>query len=133
MTAHPGVDSRPLALLRRRLTAWYAATFGVILLLLGGGLYATIHEQIARELHSSLASATHELSRAARIREMESRDASGKVVDAVQELHIPDRHLYLLDSTGAGVTPLHVAPWVTAAARRAASAGQSDDVKQLGD
>lgn len=124
---------RPLAMLRRRLTAWYAATFGLILLLLGGGLYATIHEQIARELRESLASATHELSRAARIREMESRDARGKVIDAVQELHIPDRHLFLLDSSGGAVQPAHVSPWVAAAARRAATVGEADAEMALSD
>ena len=64
---------------------------------------------------------------------METRDARGKVVDAVQELHIPDRHLYLLDSAGAGVMPEHVTAWVASAARRAAAAGQSDDVQELGD
>jgi signal transduction histidine kinase len=122
---------QPLARLRRRLTAWYAGTFGVILLLLGGGLYAVIHEQFARELRDSLRSATHELVRAARIREIESRDARGKVVDAVEELHIPDRRLFLFDSSGTAVMPGVAPSWVAAGARRAASAGSVDDEMEL--
>lgn len=118
---------QPLAPLRRRLTAWYAATLGLILLLLGGGLYAVIHQQISRDLRDSLASATHELIRAAHIREMESRDARGKVVDAVEELHIPERRLYLFDSAGTPITPRVAPAWVQAGARRAATAGVAED------
>ena len=79
----------PLVRLRRRLTAWYAATFGLILLLLGGGLYVAIHAQIKRQLRDSLADATTELVGAARIRERESKGATGDVVDAVDELRTP--------------------------------------------
>jgi signal transduction histidine kinase len=122
---------QPLARLRRPRTAGYAGTFGVILLLLGGGLYAVIHEQFARELRDSLRSATHELVRAARIREIESRDARGKVVDAVEELHIPDRRLFLFDSSGTAVMPGVAPSWVAAGARRAASAGSVDDEMEL--
>ena len=84
---------RPLDLLRLRLTAWYAATFGLILLLLGGGLFLTIRSQISRHLDDSLRLAASELMRAARIREVEARTTTGAVVDAVDELHIPDRAL----------------------------------------
>lgn len=117
----------PLTRLRRRLTAWYAATFGLILLLLGGALYAVIHAQYAQQLQDSLYGATRDLMGAARIREMESRTAHGQVVDAVDELHIPDRTLYLLDSAGVAVKPSTAAPWIRAAARRAATAGSADD------
>jgi len=50
-----------LTRLRRRLTAWYAATFGIILLLLGTGLYTSIHSQFTRQLKDSLRDATKEL------------------------------------------------------------------------
>jgi signal transduction histidine kinase len=118
---------QPLARLRRRLTAWYAATLGLILLLLGGGLYTVIHAQLTRQLKDSLVDATHELARAARIREMEAASAHGTVVDAVDELHIPDRTLYLLDSAGTSIKPLGASARVRAAARRAAAAGSFDD------
>jgi signal transduction histidine kinase len=41
------------------------------------------------------------------------------VVDAVDELHIPERSLYLLDGAGNPVKPATVEPWVIAAARPA--------------
>ena len=58
----------PLAKLRLRLTAWYAGTFGLILLLLGGGLFLAIRAQISRQLDTSLRQATAALKEAARIR-----------------------------------------------------------------
>jgi signal transduction histidine kinase len=111
---------RPLARLRLRLTAWYVATFGLILVLLGGGLFLTIRFQMSRHLDDSLRLAVGELMRAARIREIEARTASGAVVDAVDELHIPDRALYLLGADGAPIKPPAAAPWIRDAARRAA-------------
>jgi signal transduction histidine kinase len=117
---------QPLTLLRRRLTAWYAATFGLILLLLGGGLYSAIHLQFKRQLRDSLRDATHELVRAARIREMELATARGQVVDAVDELRIPDRMLYLLDSAGRPVKPAKASAWIQAGARQAARQGTLD-------
>jgi signal transduction histidine kinase len=122
-----------LTRLRRRLTAWYAATFGIILLLLGTGLYTSIHSQFTRQLKDSLRDATKELIGAARIRDMESRSARGQVVDAVDELHIPDRRLYLLDSVGTPIKPAVVSPWIQAAARRAASLGSFDTERDSAD
>ena len=124
--------TQPLARLRRRLTAWYAATFGLILLLLGGGLYVAVHRQFERQLTDSLADATQELAGAARIRERESKSARGEVVDAVDELHIPDRILYLLDSAGAPVRPDSATHWIRSAARHAAQDGAFDDQKDIG-
>jgi signal transduction histidine kinase len=95
----------PLAQLRLRLTAWYAGTFAVILLVLGVGLFAAIARQIDRELNASVRRAALELIGAARVREMEARQARGAVVDAVDELHIPDRGLYLFDGAGTLIRP----------------------------
>src|SRR6185369_5425988 len=120
MTAKAKPPDHPLAGLRLRLTAWYVATFCVILLLLGGGLFFTIRRQLARQLDDSLHDATEELTRAARIREMEAHSAHGKVVDAVDELHILDRTLYLLDSSGRPIKPQHADEWIREAARHAA-------------
>ena len=117
---------RPLDLLRLRLTAWYAATFGLILLLLGGGLFLTIRSQMSRHLDDSLRLAVGELMRAARIRELEARTARGAVMDAVDELHIPDRALYLLGTDGSPVKPPQAEAWVEAAARTAAVRGSVD-------
>jgi signal transduction histidine kinase len=114
-----------LVRLRLRLTIWYVATFGLIILLLGTSLFAVIRYQISQQLYDSLTSSTEELARAARIREAEARSARGRVVDAVDELTIPDRALYLLDTLGGAIKPDTAAEWIRAAAREAAKTGQS--------
>jgi len=115
-----------LARLRLRLTAWYAGTFGLILLLLGGGLFLVVRAQISHSLDTSLQLAAGELMRAARIREVEAREARGAVVDAVDELHIPDRLLYLMLPDGTPVKPPVASAWIRDAARRA-GAGEPVD------
>ncbi len=114
-----------LVRLRMRLTIWYVATFGLIILLLGAGLFAVIRYQLSQQLDDSLQSATEELVRAARIREVEAAGARGRVIDAVDELNIPDRILYLLDTRGNPVKPDTAADWIRAAARQAAKGGQT--------
>jgi len=117
---------QPLDRIRLRLTAWYGATFGLILLLLGGGLFVVVRAQLAEQLDASLRAAARELMRAAEIREVEAVEARGQVVDAVDELHIPDRMLYLLTPAGDPVKPAHADAWTRAIARRAGSAGTAD-------
>ena len=114
-----------LARIRVGLTAWYVATFGLILVLLGGWLFVVIRSQITAQLDASLSAAARELSRAAEIREMEAVEAHGQVVDAVDELHIPDRLLYLLTPSGQPVKPAVAPEWAERAARRADSTGQA--------
>ena len=113
-----------LVRLRLRLTIWYVATFGLIVLLLGAGLFAVIRYQLSQQLDASLHSATQELVRAARIREVEAAAARGRTIDAVDELNVPDRTLYLLDSHGNPVKPDTVSDWIGSAARQAARVGQ---------
>ncbi|HVA56984.1 MAG TPA: ATP-binding protein [Gemmatimonadaceae bacterium] len=117
---------RPLTALRLRLTAWYVVTLGLILTLLGAGLFVVVRRQFGRQLDVSLHESTLELERAARIRELESRSAHGLVVDAVDELHIPDRQLYLLDSLGRPMKPPVVDAWIREAARAAVAQGVVD-------
>ena len=117
----------PLARLRLQLTAWYLATFGAIVVLLGAGMFVVIRHQISRELDDSLRDATTELRRAASIREMESRTAHGQVVDAVEELHIPDRSLYLFDAQGHPIKPERADEWIRVPAERAARDGSADE------
>lgn len=124
--ARASAPPRALARLRLRLTAWYVATFCAILVLLGGGLFVAIRKQIADQLDRSLRDATAELARAARIREAEAAAARGPVVDAVEELRIPDRALYLLDPAGRPVVPATAPGWVRAAAARAGALGRAD-------
>lgn len=118
------VGIQRLVRLRLRLTIWYVATFGLIILLLGTSLFAVIRYQISQQLDASLRSATEEIARAARIREVEAKTTHGRVVDAVEELNIPDRRLYLLDSLGSAIKPDTAAEWIRAAAREAVKTGQ---------
>jgi signal transduction histidine kinase len=110
----------PLRALRVRLTAWYTATFVVLITLLGAGLFVSIRRQITSQLDESLQAAAQELVRAARTREMEARTARGTVVDAVEELRIPDRTLYLMEPSGAPVIPREADEWLRGIARTAA-------------
>src|SRR5216110_2862969 len=110
---------QPLARLRLQLTAWYAGVFVLVLALLGGGLFVTVRYQMSRHLDASLRAAAAALEQAARIRETERASAHGAVVDAVDELHIPDRSLYLLDGDFQPIKPAHIPDSVRAAAREA--------------
>jgi signal transduction histidine kinase len=126
------VKLEPLGRLKLRLTIWYVATFGVILALLGGGLLLEMRRQYARELDESLHDATRELIRAAHIREMEAPLASkGPVVDAVDELRIPERSLYLLTADGRPIKPARSDAWIRDAAARAARLGRLDAERRL--
>lgn len=118
------VGLQRLVRLRLRLTIWYVATFGLIIVLLGGGLFAVISIQLSQQLDESLRTATQELVRAARIRELEQTTVRGHVMDAVDELTIPDRVLYLLDVQGNPVKPAKADDWIREAARKAGTEGQ---------
>ncbi|HXL52673.1 MAG TPA: HAMP domain-containing sensor histidine kinase [Gemmatimonadales bacterium] len=112
-----------LAGLRLRLTAWYAGIFVSILALLGGGLFFAIRHRMSQQLDASLRGATSALMQAARIREAELASAKGVVADAVDELHIPDRSLYLLAEGATPVRPAEAPDWIRDAAREAERAG----------
>ncbi len=115
----------PVERLRLQLTVWYVVTFCIILALLGVGLFVIIRGQLGAQLDSSLQGATTDLERAARIRETESAAAKGQVMDAVDELHIPERQLYLLTATGDPVKPARADEWIRRAALRAANTGST--------
>ena len=117
------LPEHPLTRLRLRLTLWYAGVFGLILVLLGGGVFVAVRRQLSRQLDASLRTAVAELRRAARIREVEQAQATGPVVDAVAELRIPDRALYLFDADARPIVPPQAAPWIVSAAQLAARAG----------
>src|SRR5213596_99309 len=117
---------QPLARLRLRLTLWYVGIFLSILGLLGGGLFIAVSHRVSRQLDASLRAATSALIQAARVREAEQARAHGVVADAVDELHIPDRSLYLFDAAGRPVKPAQAAEWIQDAARQAARAGRAD-------
>jgi signal transduction histidine kinase len=116
---------RALARVRSRLTFWYAGTFTVILALLGVGLFVTVRTQLSRALDDSLSAATLELTRVAGSREFQSAGDSA-LFDAVDELRIPQRTLYLLDAKGHPLVPTEADPWIQQSALNAAKAGISN-------
>ena len=130
---HHSATLRPLSALKGRLTAWYLATLLAILLFVGVGLFLVIRHQISRDLDASLAAATQELVRAARIREMEREQVRGPVVDAIEELHIPERTLYVVDTAGTPVHRTDTPPeWMREVARRAATVGVATAEREMG-
>lgn len=117
-----------LGRLRVRLTLWYAGTFAFILLLLGAGLFLAIGSQVSRRIDQSLRSATAAIERATH--DLEIERAAGRAADAVEELHIPDRDLYLFDANGRPITPDQADAWVSDAARAALATGSADRQRQ---
>ncbi len=118
----PGSRDRALARVRTRLTLWYAGTFSIILLLLGVGLFITVRRQLSRALDESLAAATLELKRVAGSRELASAGDSA-VLDAVDELRIPQRTLYLFDHSGNPLSPTVADAWIRQSAMSALHSG----------
>jgi len=112
-------STAPLARLRLQLTVWYVGVFTLVFALLGGGLFLTIRHQMSRHVDKSLGAAAAALEQAARIRETERASARGAVVDAVDELHIPERSLYLLDEDGQAIKPATVPVRIREAAQEA--------------
>ncbi|HEX4627418.1 MAG TPA: HAMP domain-containing sensor histidine kinase [Gemmatimonadales bacterium] len=117
---------QPLDRLRLQLTLWYVGIFVSILALLGGGVFLAARHRMSGQLDASLRAATAALSEAARIREAERTGAKGVVADAIDELHIPDRALYLFDAAGRPIKPAQAAAWIADAAREAARTGRAD-------
>jgi signal transduction histidine kinase len=101
-------------------------TFAAILLALGGFLFLSIVRQTEADLTRSLRAAAHELEHAAETREREAIVTGGAAVDAVDELRIPDRSLYLLDTAGMPQHPWAAPAVIRAAAVQAARTGPMD-------
>src|SRR5919197_777590 len=118
--------TQPLDRLRLRLTLWYAGVLTLILVLLGAGIFVAIRQQMSRHLDASLKAATAAVMQATLIREVERARVTGGVADAVAELHIPDRTLYLFDTAGHPIVPGEADTWIAAAARLAGRTGSAD-------
>ncbi|MEP7001439.1 MAG: histidine kinase dimerization/phospho-acceptor domain-containing protein, partial [bacterium] len=108
---------KSLGRVRLRLTAWYVGTFVAIFALLGFGLFATITARFDHDLDASLREATREVARVARARAGPS--ATALLLDSANDLRIPGRVLYLLDSAGNPANGAAVDPWIQAVARDA--------------
>lgn len=112
-----------LAPLRRRLTLWYVGMYTLTLLGLGGALLAVVANAISRQLDRSLVRATGETIKAVRVLERDEPSADA-VADALDELTIPDRDLYVFDARGGLAAPDSAPRWVRSAALRTLRAGE---------
>ncbi|NJD18968.1 MAG: hypothetical protein FIA95_06760, partial [Gemmatimonadetes bacterium] len=106
-----------------RITAWYVGVFAAILVVFGAGVYLAVTLQIGRALDQQLVAATAEIERAMAIRERERRVA-GQAVDALQELRIPGRELYVFDAAGHALGGAAPSPALVALARKALAGGE---------
>lgn len=118
---------------RLRLTLWYAGTFSIILVLLGLGLFIAIRQQLSRQLDESLSAATLELGRVASSRQIQEEEGDSALLDAVDELRIPERTLYLLDALGEPLAPGEADPWIRESANKASRHGVSAAEHDTGD
>jgi signal transduction histidine kinase len=116
--------ARSLRRLRLRVTAWYVGTFAVVLLALGALLFAGLAHDVSADLDASLRAATHEVAQAAERREQE-RAATGGAIDAVHQLRIPDRTLYLFGPAGNPMTPPDADSIIKDVARSASANGSA--------
>jgi signal transduction histidine kinase len=114
---------RPLNRLRWRLTAWYVATFGAILVAFSVGLFFTISHSIAATMDRSLVHA------AGQVRETVLSTATER---SIRDLKIPDRALYLFDASGLLVSPDTASPQVRRTAQRAAARGEASQQFDIG-
>ncbi|MEP6691179.1 MAG: HAMP domain-containing sensor histidine kinase [Gemmatimonadaceae bacterium] len=116
---------KPLTRLRLQLTAWYGATFALIVFALGALILVAITRNMSSDLESSLSAATREVARATATREVEAVAAGGRAVDALDELRIPDRALYLFDTSGHSLVRRDGDTLLVAIARSAAHTGSA--------
>lgn len=112
---HVTAAAGPLSRLRLRLTAWYAGTLAVILLVLGAGLFVAISRQIAAGIDRSLARTSSAF--AATLRTNGTRGRMPPM--------LPDRWIYLLDGHGGPMAPDTASPWIRAVAVRAVASGHA--------
>jgi signal transduction histidine kinase len=117
--------ARALRRLRLRVTAWYVGTFALVLLMLGALLFAALARDVSESLDTSLRAATAEIARAAERREQERALPGAGAIDAVEELRIPDRELYLFDMAGRPLTPPAADRVLQTLAQKAAVKGSS--------
>ncbi len=110
--------------LRVRLTAWYIGVFAVLLLGFGAALLYVLVREASGQLDRSLRKAAAANVDAAEIRAREGAPGPGQV-DALDELHIPDRALYLFDGNGNLLHPDTAAAWIRGIARAAARTGET--------
>jgi signal transduction histidine kinase len=114
----------PLGRLRLHLAAWYAGTFGALLLVLGTVLAHVLAGQLDRDLELELTALNREVEHGARLRLADGLPADRAIRESLGELASPNRSLYLFDRTGKLLEPEETPdPVVQDAAARALTVG----------
>ncbi|HEV7703944.1 MAG TPA: HAMP domain-containing sensor histidine kinase [Gemmatimonadaceae bacterium] len=130
-SARPSASAaRALRRLRLRVTVWYAGTFAIVLATLGALLFAALAHDESANLDSSLRGATQEIARATERRKQEITHGEASGVDAIDNVRIPDRQLYLFDLEGHPLAPSSadsaLRALVIAAAAKGSASGEWD-------
>lgn len=123
----PTSAARSLRRLRLRVTAWYVGTFAAVLVALGVLLFVVLARGVSADIDASLHKATREIADAAQRREQERAATGSGALDAVEELRIPDRMLYLFDVAGHPLTPPSADSTLRRLALRAAASGSATE------
>jgi signal transduction histidine kinase len=116
----PSHSDQSLRRVRVRLTAWYAGTFTVILVVLGAGMFATITGRYDRELDESLRDNAREL---VRVIHLQPDAASVAHVLDSSRFRVPERLLYVTDQDGARIAGPEMPAWLVELAKEAARTG----------
>jgi signal transduction histidine kinase len=106
-------------------------TFALVLLTLGALLLVALTRFVAGDLDASLRAATSEIALATERREREAAATGGSAIDAVEELRIPGRDLFLFDTAGRPLVPATAASEIARVAARTAREGATDDRIEL--
>jgi signal transduction histidine kinase len=106
-------------------TAWYAATFAIVLAMLGVLLFAALAHDVSVDLDASLRAATKEIARATERRKQELLHGEAGSVDAMDGVRIPGRQLYLFDISGRPIAPTSADTAVRALAITAVKRGSA--------
>jgi len=116
----------PLRRLRLRLTAWYVGSFAAILLVVGFGMYWVTAREVEAQLGRSLAAATAEVVRAAKLAEAEGVPSAEAARGAVEVIEVPGSSLYLFDGRGGMLSGGSARPQVRGAAVEALREGSAE-------
>ncbi len=109
-SSRPAIVSDRLVRLRRRLTAWYAGTFLVILLLLALGMFAAITRLFDKQLDESLRTTAGTVVRMAQAR---------GPLHTLEDVFITERTLSITDTNGASLAGAPIEEWASQLARTA--------------
>jgi signal transduction histidine kinase len=116
---------QPLKRLRLQLTAWYAGTFSLILLVLGAALVVVLSGQLSGDLDLRLESSVSGVRRAMEVRRAYGAAPDDALRGAVAEVTSPDRLLYLFGGDGQPIlAPSPIDPRIVEAAGRVLRDGE---------